>query len=156
MDITYIPPARQGLLLLYSFIIGYLSGAVSGVAGLPARILKRILCKNKTAGILIDALLDILASVLYIIVMITFIYAANEGIIRYFLLLSALSGVIVYSVSAGRLLKKLETALSKLLCRIAGCVSRKIRKIIYPVKAGIGDRAVMKCIIAKITTAHGR
>ena len=156
MDLTYVPPERQSLLFLYSLVLGYFIGILCGSLRLPACILKNIVSKNKKLCIIIDILFDILLSIVNIVVIITFIYAANEGIIRFYMLLITFLGILLYKISLGKLQNKLAAALSKLIRKITVFIIRIVRKLIYPLKEEIISRRVMGYIKRGISSAGGR
>ncbi|MBQ7699147.1 MAG: spore cortex biosynthesis protein YabQ [Clostridia bacterium] len=150
MDITYIPPSRQLLLLIYSVIVGYISGCVCGAARLPADILKDLFPEKKIMHFTVDIIYDIVLSVVFITGVVIFIYAANEGMIRYFLILFAFSGLILYRITLGKLYKKLSYILLKAVKYAAG----KLQRFLYPLKAYFISRGVEKRIKKGILKAH--
>ena len=156
MDVTYIPPDRQGLLLLYSLIVGFISGLLCGLLRIPSGVLKSIFIKRKIFCIIIGALFDIITSIVNIIVIIVFIYAANSGVIRYFLLLSALLGIILYNISFGRLIDKLSVALASAIRIIAEAIKKSVRKLTYPLRRLTESRFLMRYTKTTILSAHRR
>ena len=152
MNITYIEPDKQGLLLLYSLIVGYLTELLCSIIRLPSAVIKNVSASRKIFCIIIDILFDIITSIVHIIVIIIFIYAANSGIIRYFLLLAALFGVILYRISLGKLVNLLSDALTT----ITAITAKHVRKFIYPLKRLIVSRDVIHYIKTTILPAHRR
>ena len=156
MDLTYVPPERQGLLFLYSLVLGYIIGVLCGSLRLPACVLKNIVSNNKKICIIIDILFDIMLSIVNIIVIITFIYAANEGVIRFYMLLITFLGILLYKISLGKLQNMLAASLSKLIRKITVFIIKIVRKLIYPLKEEIISLRVMGYIKRGISSAGGR
>ena len=95
-------------------------------------------------------------SFINITVIIIFIYAANDGIIRFFMLFTAFLGILLYKISLGKLQKLLAAVLSEAISAITTFIIKQIRKLTYPLKAGRKSRRVMRYIKRKVTAAAGR
>lgn len=156
MDITYIPPQRQSILLLYSLIIGYSSGLICDIARFPAFILNDLLHNKNKLCIIINIMFDILISIVNIILIIVFIYAVNAGMIRYFMLLSTLIGIILYKISLGKLTKILAEAISKAVIKSERLVINTISNLIRPIISKTRDNMVIHGIRKKIVSAYRR
>lgn len=159
MDIMYIPPEKQGLLVLYAIIIGFLCGSLCGIIRFFAEIIKKALNNtknNKLFCIIFDLILDIISSVVYIMLIIVFIYASNEGNIRYFLILFSLSGLLLYSLTIGKLLNKLSVIIADALCRILRAFKALIYKLIRPIRSYINNRLVSRYIMLKLARFNRR
>ena len=151
MDITYIPPERQGMLLLYSIVIGFLSGTVCGIVRIPVEIIKYLFPNKKIIHLITDVICDVVLSLLYISVTVIFIYAANEGVIRYFLIIFAFAGFILCRITLGKLYNKLSYVISKAV----NIVIRGLKKLIYPITARFISHSVEKYIKKGILKTHG-
>ena len=156
MDITYIPPEKQSILLLYSLMIGYISGLICGTIRTPADILNNTLLKNKRWRIVTDTVFDIIISVVFILITVTFIYAANEGIIRIFMITAAFCGIYLYKISLGKLQRKFNSALSAALYNIMVFASGLIKRMMYPLRSRVRSHGVLRYINKQMTPDRKR
>lgn len=158
MDITYIPPYKQGSLVLYSILIGFAAGFICDIVKFTPEMLKKALQRkgHEIFCIILDIIFDILSSIIHTMIIIVTIYALNEGFVRYFLLLSALFGAVLYRISVGKLLNNLNNAVFDVTCKAADLICETVLNITYPIKAGICSRRTAGYVRSRICKSHRR
>ncbi len=140
-DFIYSPPSEQLLLLLYSVCVGIGVGIVYSffdtiyiVADLyvdkyKEKEVKNQPCeKNKTIiSKIFQFSIDFFFSIVYTIIIVVFVFCANNGKYRLFMMLFGVLGFIIYKITVGRLVSFLMRKLFEL-------VQKAIRFIIiFPV-----------------------
>ena len=159
MDAAFSSPQRQALLLLYSLALGVLLALVFGISRLPLDFIKHtalLRCKKQTFRFIYDLFFDVLFSVIYAVAVVLFIYASNDGVIRYFMIVSSLFGTLLYHISLGKLFKRLTKAAARPLYNAGVRIYRRIKKLLYPIYAAGMNKKVKLYIIRKIRTGAVR
>ena len=152
MDIMYVPPEKQAILLLYSFAVGVSLGIICGFIKLPFVLIDR-LANNGKARFITYLISDILISVLFTVAIVIFIYAANNGVIRYFMIISAYIGILLYKYTIYRYIYKLYIIIANIVHKLLLFMNKLFIKLSKPVIAVINDRSVKKytvCLIKNI------
>lgn len=155
MDITYVTPAKQALLLLYSFLLGITLGIVCGFIRCPFVIFER-LCNKRGARFLTYLISDIIIAVIFTLSVIIFIYAANNGVIRYFMILSAISGVLLYRFSIYRYIYKLYILTANIIHKLCLIMNNMLIRLSEPVKKAVNDVKVKNYTVRLIKNAPRR
>ena len=153
MDNTLLSPERQGLLLLYSLALGLSLAVFFGFVRFPFSVfvqISKLRGKKRVFGFIADLICDIITSVIYTLSVVLFIYAANEGVIRYFMIAASFAGVILYRLTLGRLLNKLAEKTARPVYNGAVRIYKGIIKLLSPVRAAADDKKVKKYIKNKI------
>ena len=151
MDNAFLSPERQGLLLLYSLLLGISLGILFGLFKLPLNIAKELI-KKRTFKFTADLVCDIIISVVYTLAVVIFIYAANEGVIRYFMIAASFIGLLLYHFSLGRILNKLAAVIAQPIYAFGVCVYKGIKKACAPLSAFAGDMRVRRYVRNKLRT----
>ena len=159
MDAAFSSPQRQALLLLYSLILGALLGLIFGIARLPFDLIKHIALirgKKRVFRFVYDLFFDVLFSLIYTVAVVLFIYASNDGVIRYFMIVSSLSGTLIYHISIGKLFKRFTKTAARPLYNAGVRIYKLIKKLLHPLYAAAENKKVKLYIISKIRTGTVR
>lgn len=143
----YSPPLTQLMIALYSVVIGAFIGSVYSLMRSVYRSMKTMLCRGKAGPAFFavaEITVDIVFSVFYTVTLIIFIYAANRGVVRYFMLLFSLIGYITFNKLIGRHIvnasEKAAFALKKVVLRLM----KQLDALFAPHKKRRNDRALMR------------
>ncbi len=119
-------------ILLYSLVIGICIGVLYTVF----RLIYGVLCafiNGKKCRTIFRFALDILFSLLYTLVAVIFVFGANSGVVRLYILFFAFSGCIIYHLTIGRavydLLMKVLYFTIRLIKRLFGILSYPLRQL---------------------------
>lgn len=132
---AYSSLREQGIIILYSLLFGVGIGIIYEffrflrvffTFSAQKRTNKHIFLKN--IGIFFQIILDLLFSIVYTILVVIFIYGANDGKIRYYLLLFAVIGFALYYFTVGRLISAAENFLASLVYKVLSALFRLIKK----------------------------
>lgn len=83
--------------------------------------------------------LDIIYCALYMITAMIFIFGANDGDVRGFILLFSLIGTVIYLYTVGRFTKKLTDIISKAAVKAIYKTLRAAERILRPLKRGVNS-----------------
>ncbi len=159
MDTVFTSPERQGLLLLYSLALGAVLGLLFGLIRFPFEIVKQVFIlrgKKRVFPFVYNLISDISQSVVYTAAVVLFIYAANEGVIRYFMIASSFAGTALYHISLGRLLLKASAAAALPVHAFSVFIYKGIKNLLRPLYGIRENKKVKLYIISKIRTSFVR
>ena len=142
----FLSPAEQGILVLYSLCIGIITGFIFEIFRFTAAVLLCISANSKKKSSVYTVfrfILDVLFSLIYTVIAVIFIYGANNGSVRYFILLFAVLGFVLYLVTAGKLISHIENKLSRFLYKIVS--------LLEPAKAAITGLKIKKYVRKRIS-----
>ena len=143
----YTSPIEQLKTALYSVIIGFFIGVIYSVMRSVYASSKTLFCRGKAGTALFAAAeiaVDIVFSVFCTVTLIIFIYAANRGTVRLFMLLFALFGFVVFNALAGKRIVKAAIGTSLLIKKAAARVKKKIIRLTAPYRIRRRDRSLMR------------
>ncbi len=150
----FLSPAEQGILVLYSLCIGIITGFIFEIFRFTAAVLLCISANSKKKSSVYSVfrfILDVLFSLIYTVIAVIFIYGANNGSVRYFILLFAVLGFVLYLVTAGKLISHIENKLSRFLYAAAVYSFHKIVSLLEPAKAAITGLKIKKYVRKRIS-----
>ncbi|MBO4423004.1 MAG: hypothetical protein J5879_06165 [Clostridia bacterium] len=153
MDVLHSAPGRQLILALYSVSIGFIFGMIYSVIRMPVSFIRYCIDVNgkKTWPLFMtDLLLDILLFTLYTVTTVIFIYAANEGAARYYMIAFSLAGFIIQRLTVGRLFGFVSSKLDPVFYRIIRRIAHAIKTAIRPLYELICNYKMKKYIIKAI------
>lgn len=126
--------AVQLRILLYALSVGAVLGAVFDILRI-SRVFLTFPVKGRAARFLSETVLctvsfieDVLYFILCALTVVLFLFKANHGSIRGYLLFGALTGFVLYLITVGRLTRFFSKALSRALWRLIDLLTSKIIK----------------------------
>lgn len=146
-------PQEQGILVFYSLCVGAAVEIVYEVFRFIVAFLFCISVNSKRKSkfyIIFRFLLDILFSLIYTVITVIFIYGANNGAVRYFILLFSAIGFLISYYTLGKLLSYLENRASHSLYRLIIFTYEKIRRLLRPVTAFYNSRRIKKYMLKRM------
>lgn len=135
---------EQWMLFQYSLFVGLFMGVVYDVVR-TVRAVIFIIAEGffgsfkhyiKTS---FQIFLDIIYCALYMVTAMIFIFGANDGDVRGFILLFSLVGTVIYLYTVGRFTKKLTDIISKAAVNAIYKTLRAVDRILKPVIRGINS-----------------
>ena len=143
----YSPPLTQLMIALYSVVIGAFIGSVYSLMRSVYRSMKTMLCRGKAGPAFFavaEITVDIVFSVFYTVTLIIFIYAANRGVVRYFMLLFSLIGYITFNKLIGRRIVNASEKAAFVLKKAVLRLMKRLDALFAPHKKRRNDRALMR------------
>ena len=136
-------PADQVILVLYSLCTGIITELVYELFRFFVSFVFCVSVNSKKKSRIFTVfqfILDILFSLIYTLIAVIFIYGANNGTVRYFILLFAVLGFLICYFTLGKILAYIEKKISYNLYCFIIFLYNTILKLLRPVKT---------CIISK-------
>lgn len=144
MSFIYLSPKEQLILVLYSLIVGVSVGAVYSISRFLLYFTYMFFNRSGKCAKAAEIILDILFSIVYTVIVILFIYGANNGAFRYFLLLNALIGFMVYIKTVSKVLNKIMSKaaflMHGLIIKLYGYAVYVLKLIINPIVSVIDEK----------------
>ena len=147
-------PISQGLKVIYALCVGFISGSLFSIGYLFYRSFDVVFRgRSKACSKFIT---DLIAYAAYAVVTVIFVYAANNGVIRYFLILFEFAGTILYRLTAGRLFVFLTDKVCALFAGIVKYIKEIVKKLMRPLMCIIYEHYYNNYIVSVINDKHGR
>ncbi len=105
-------------ILLYSLAVGLAVGVIYTVFRLIYSVVFEYGLGKKT-GIILRFILDILFSLLYNLIAVIFVFGANSGVVRSYILFFAVVGFVLYELTLGRFIYGILLCVLKVVVRIS-------------------------------------
>lgn len=149
MGDIYVSPAAQTLSALYSILAGVAGGVVYDlfrlIYAVSSAFFGGAVCRR-----VIRAACDVLFSIVYSAMAVVLVYAANGGIVRYYMILFFFSGSALYLLIIGRFTKKAEARLTEAIKALLKLLASFAKRVYEPVYKRLLQRRVMRYIMKKI------
>ncbi len=149
----FASPEEQGIVVLYSLCIGIITGLIYELFRFTSVF---VFCisdnrnKKSSFGFIFRFILDILFSLIYTLITVIFIYGANKGTVRYYILLFTAAGFSLYYFTLGKIFSFAEKKISYLLYSFIRAVYIGIGKLFDPLIRAIGSYKIRKYAIRRI------
>jgi hypothetical protein len=146
-------PETQFISAVYSLLLGFLLGILYNIFKIPLYILIKLTAGNKHYERFVNIMIiinDIISSCIFAVVTVIFIYAANDGMIRYFMLVFELSGTVISRFTAGKLIRKLSSKIADITYGIIIFTVKSVKKLFKPIiaykRAKDAERHILRTI----------
>lgn len=142
----YTSPLKQLVTALYSVAAGVFIGAVYTAIRIAAVMLYGPSGeeKRRAAVFITDFAADLIFSVICTIITVVFIYAANGGTIRFFMLLFAFAGAVSFCIFPGKRLIGASRALSLRIRAAFRAMRSRLAYSVLPLKKRIENKKILR------------
>ncbi len=117
-------------ILLYSLAVGLAIGVLYTVF----KLIYSIMCEyglSKKTRTALRFVLDILFSILYNLIIVVFVFGANSGVVRSYILFFSFMGAVIYELTIGKLIYNVLLLMLKFIVRIS---QKTVRMLCKPLK----------------------
>ena len=152
----YATPAEQGTLVLYSLCVGTATGLIYEVFRFITSFIFFFFINSKKKSsffALFRFALDILFSLIYTVIAVIFVYGANNGTVRYYILLFAVIGFFSYYYTLGKLFSYIEKKISLLLYNFCIFAHKRMLLLICPLIIFHNSRKIRRFSTKRILKA---
>ena len=128
-------PAAQIISAFYSFLLGFILCVLYYILKIPLFVLIKLSDGRKYCELFVNvftALCDIISACICAVVTVLFIYAANDGMTRYFMLLFELTGAFINRLTLGKLIKKLAIKTADLIYVVLVFIKNTAKMLLSP------------------------
>ena len=150
----FASPEEQGIIVLYSLCIGIVTGLIYELfrfTSVFVLFISENRNKKSSFSFIFRFLLDILFSLIYTLITVIFIYGANNGTVRYYILFFTASGFLLYYFTLGKLFSFAEKKISYGLYSLMKAVCIGIRKLLDPLNRAVSSYKIRKYVMRRIT-----